>query len=137
MGGDTVVRTCSCDTLDDISPHIPRSICPVHVIWPWVVRNTNEGSPIFKADIANSAQIWLRVALEARNVPEHARFTLHSLRRGAARALVAAGGSLSAILKAGSWKSSAFLNYLDVVGVENALMTGPLQAIFECDDLDE
>ena len=137
MGGDTVVRTCSCASPDDISSHIPKSICPVHVLWPWIVRNTAEGKPIFKANIADTAQIWLKVALEARNVPEHARYTLHSLRRGAARALVASGGSLSTILRAGSWKSSAFLNYLDVVGVENALMTGSLQAIFECDDLDE
>ena len=41
----------------------------------------------------------------------------HSIRRGAARAILEAGGSFAQLLKAGQWHSSAFRLYLDI-GVE-------------------
>ena len=96
-----------------------------------------KGERLFKQGIAASAQTWLQVALEARCFPNANLHTPHTLRRGAARALVASGCSLSTILQAGSWRSSAFISYLDTGGVENALLTGFLQQLFDNDELDQ
>ena len=40
----------------------------------------------------------------------------HSLRRGAAGAILAAGGTSAQLLKAGQWHSSAYRLYLDMGG---------------------
>ena len=119
------------------SAHIPPEVCPVHVLWQWVVTRVGKGERVFKHGIAASAQTWLQVALEARCVPHANLYTLHTLRRGAARALVASGCSLSIILQAGSWRSSAFIAYLDATRMENALLTGSLQELSGNDKLDE
>ena len=42
----------------------------------------------------------------------------HAFRRGMARDLLASGQQLSFILRAGGWRSSAFLNYLTSSGLE-------------------
>ena len=74
---------------------------------------------IFKENIQVSALQWLRIVLEALNVPNASKYGLHSLRRGVAQALVQAGGYLATLLQAGGWGSSAFKYYLSMVGVEN------------------
>ena len=79
--------------------------------------------------IARSAGIWLKVALEARGVPDFGKFTLRSSRRGAAQTLLLHGGDLPTLLRAGGWKSNAFNSYLDLVGLENAVVTASLNTL--------
>ena len=117
--GDCVRRSCSCVSPRGVSLHLSGSICPVHVLWPWVVGRADPGKPIFSNGIGNRALVWLRIALEALGVFHADRFGLHSLRRGAAQHLVAPGGDLSTLLKAGGWRSNAFRSYLDMIGIEN------------------
>ena len=80
--------------------------------------------------------MWLRVAAENYCVQHPEKYTLHSLRRGAAQTLVPKGGDLATLLKAGSWKSGAFPAYLDLVGVENAVVTASIQSLFDLDEDD-
>ena len=80
--------------------------------------------------------LWLKVALVARGVPHSERFTLHSLRRGAAQALLGAGGDLSTLLAAGGWRSNAFKNYIDQPALESAVVNASLGALFVAEELD-
>ena len=61
-------------------------------------------------------------------------YGLHSLRRGAAQELVDRGGDLSVLLKAGGWRSSAFKSYLDLIGLERAVISASLQALVDLDE---
>ena len=134
IGGDVVERACVCAGGEDVAAHVPSVICPVHVLWPWVIARASPGARIFADNIAHTSSIWLRVAAEANRLDNFDKYTLHSLRRGAAQALVAKGGGLATLLRAGSWKSGAFRTYLDLVGVENAVVTASIQTLFDLDE---
>ena len=135
-GGDAIERSCVCINAEGTSAHVPNAICPVHVLWPWAVNRASPGARIFEENIAYSASIWLRVAAETHRLEHFEKYTLHSLRRGAAQTLVAKGGDLATLLRAGSWKSSAFRAYLDLVGVENAVVAASIQSLFDFDEED-
>ena len=59
----------------------------------------------------------------------------HSIRRGAARAILAAGGTSAQLLRAGQWHSSAYRLYLDMGGEEAKAMASVL--IEDSDEGDE
>ena len=52
-----------------------------------------------------------RVAEEV-GIENHSKIGTHAFRRGMAQDIIDAGGSLSVLLRAGEWNSSAFLRYL-------------------------
>ena len=74
-------------------------------------------------DLPRTTTDWVRWRLGALGIADAENFGLHDLRRGAARQLVAAGSSLSTILRAGSWSSRAFIDYLDRAGMERELVS--------------
>tara|TARA_B100000780_G_C20973801_1_gene388888 strand:- start:220 stop:432 length:213 start_codon:yes stop_codon:yes gene_type:complete len=51
-------------------------------------------------------------------VPEYGMYKTHDIRRGHAQDLLANGASLALILRAGQWRSPAFLEYLDLEALE-------------------
>ena len=118
MFGCVIVRSCVCKGSAGVSGHVPSVLCPVHVLWEWLLRNVRVGQLAFNERTAPSALRWLRIALLARGVKDAGKYGLHSLRRGSARALVENGGDLATLLQAGGWKSAAFTSYLDMMGVE-------------------
>ena len=63
------------------------------------------------------------------------RLGAHSIRRGAARAILDAGGTFAQLLKAGQWHSSAYRLYLDLGGEEAKAMASVL--IEDSEDGDE
>ena len=132
--GDCVKRMCSCETGDGVAAHVPSELCPVHVLAAWLQKNVSPGGSVFGPRIVTDATAWLRVALAARDVPHAERYGLHSLRRGTAQALVAAGWSLPTLLRAGGWKSSAFKVYLDMVGVEDHVLRDSLNTLVDLDN---
>ena len=68
---------------------------------------------------------------------EHAEcFSLHDLRRGAAKQLVAGGCTLSVLLRAGSWSSRAFMIYLDQPGLERDAQASVLNSFVDIEDGD-
>ena len=131
--GDVVSRSCTCVKGSDVSMYVPSILCPVHVLLPWLQRNVEPGEKVFSANISKEAAQWLRIALEARDVPRAREYGLHSLRRGAANALVVAGGDLATLLRAGGWRSSAFRAYLDLVGLEKKVLAASIQALVDLD----
>ena len=92
------------------------------------------GKRIFSAQVASRAASWLRIALEAREVPRAKEYGLHSLRRGAAQELVSCGGDLATLLLAGGWRSAAFKAYLNVVGLEKSVFSATVGSLIDLDD---
>ena len=120
-----------------MSTHIGASACPIHVLWPQLSEGRNQAGAISPGSIAESALAWLRYGLSARSTPHAMEFTLHSLRRGSARAIMDKGGDLSILLNAGSWKSSAFKSYLDMEGLESRVVGATMNALVDLDDEEE
>ena len=63
------------------------------------------------------------------NAPEPSGFTLKTFRAGRATALAAQGKSLGTILQAGEWRSSAFMNYVDMDTVDNSQLLNQTLAL--------
>ena len=62
---------------------------------------------------ARSALQTLRGWLRVLKIEQAANYRTHDLRRGHARDMVQSGARLGEILRAGEWRSAAFLSYLD------------------------
>ena len=65
------------------------------------------------------------------------KYTLHSLRRGAAQELLSKGGDLAVLLKAGGWRSSAFRAYMDEMDIQNTVATANLQTLLDIDGVED
>ena len=130
--GDVVTRGCRCRQLSGPDSHLSGG-CPTHRLWGWVVSRARPGERLFRDGIADSAVLWLRLALAHKGVARASEFGLHSLRRGAAQELADTGSDLATILKAGSWRSSAFRAYLNLVGVEDKLVAPTLSSLVDMD----
>ena len=103
-GGSVLRRGCWCDKC--------AHTCPLHVIGPFIRRHT-AGERLFAGITGGSALHHLRQLLTLLDVPNAYEYRTHDLRRGHARDLQASGSSLCEILKAGEWRSAAFMAYLD------------------------
>ena len=132
--GECIERACVCSGGEGPSIHVPASLCPVHVLWPWVTSFCPPGCLIFDQGVAGRSLAWLRIALEARNIPHASKYGLHALRRGAAQDLVAGGGDLTTLLLAGGWRSSAFKAYLNIVGVEKNVFSATYGSLLDLDE---
>ena len=132
--GDAISRSCVCAGGSPGAPHVSMQMCPIHTLWVWLNTFIPCGSRVFPTGIHRSAQAFLRIALAACDVEGADSFTLHSLRRGSARDLVAKGGNLALLLKAAGWRSNAFKSYLDMMGVESEAFTTCAPMILEMDD---
>ena len=138
--GDLVVRDCSCGGASagqSTAQHCGVMLCPVHVIWPEVVKVTPPGHHLFRVGVADRAADWMRTQLGSLRVDHASSFGLHDLRRGGAQALVASGARLGTILRAGSWSSKAFIVYLDSEAVERSAMGAVLTNVGSLDSGDE
>ena len=68
----------------------------------------------------------LRFFAAGREWPRANKLGTHFFRRGAARAILEAGGSFSQLLRSGQWHSSAYQLYLDLGHEEAAAMASVL-----------
>ena len=109
LHGSLLHRGCWCKS--------DTSTCPVHRLgacfkrWP-------RGSRPFAQFSAARALTFLRCSLLALKIPEALAYRTHDLRRGHARDMQENGHTLKDILKAGEWRSPAFLEYLDLDQLE-------------------
>ena len=104
-GGSRLVRTCWCKE--------DPSTCPLHQLGPWLA-SKRVGESLFPGVTAGRALITLRSMLATLGVPGAMEYRTHDLRRGHAKDLQISGASLWTILRAGEWRSPAFLTYLDL-----------------------
>lgn len=108
--GSRLVRSCWCFR--------EQSTCPVHAVSKWL-KKVAPGSQPFRLVKPDKAITELRRRLQCLGVADAHEFMLQDFRRGHASDLVAAGAPLNTILKAGEWRSPAFLAYLEKHKVEN------------------
>ena len=71
----------------------------------------------FRPDAVLSA---LRAALQELGVPRHDAYRTRDFRRGHAQDMAVRGSRLADILRAGDWRSAAFLSYLDRDALEDS-----------------
>ena len=117
--GDIIARGCSCSCRDPLALHCDRALCAVCVLWPAIRRKIPVGERLFGEGIQRRALAWLVGALAQGGVERGELYTLHSLRRGAAREMVARGGTEGDLCAAGSWSASkAARTYLDMVRID-------------------
>ena len=109
--GSVLWRSCWCSTC--------KATCPVHVLGAYF-KSLACGSAPFRGKTPSGALGSLRDILGFLKVPDAALFRTHDLRRGHAEDLKLSGANLFQILKAGEWRSPAFLSYLDVNELESA-----------------
>ena len=129
--GDTSLLPCCCRRSPGFARHVEKRLCPTCSVWPAVCAQATPGQEIFRG---YSPQVFLRElrqALGAANVPDAERYTLHCIRRGAARAVIQQGGTLGDVLRACSWQSTTFKLYLEMTGVEATAMFDMLYALHE------
>ena len=108
--GSMLIRTCWCK-------NCPLT-CPVCVLGHWV-KQFPVGAPLFGNFTPQSALYTLRCMLRDSGVQGDFDFRTQDLRRGHAKDLQEAGAPLLTILKAGEWRSSAILKYLDLTQLEH------------------
>ena len=91
---------------------------PVHVLGAYLAGVVPGCQPFGVWDKRSLLQ-KLRQRLHMIGVPEAAKFRTHDFRRGHARDMQVGGKNLYQILKAGDWKSPAFLAYMDKSELEH------------------
>ena len=76
----------------------------------------------------------LRRLLAEAGVPEADKYTSHDLRRGHADDMRRGGATLGEILRAGDWRSPAFLAYLEKEQLEFDRVCEAFDLVSEADD---
>ena len=110
-GGSGVIRRdCSC-------PGAVK-LCPVHKLWEGFLADVPVGARPWAGTSAAMALGWTRRALRELSVQDAGAHGTHAFRRGHARDLLENGSTLAQILRAGQWKSAAFMRYLNVKDIE-------------------
>ena len=114
QGSGTMKRLCTCAGC--------KHTCVVHTLWDRFLGLMPTGTEPWQGISASEALLRLRRVLHHLRVPEATSYRTQDLRRGHAEDMRQSGAPLADILKAGQWRSSAFLNYLD----EACFATPPL-----------
>ena len=107
----TIWRKCWCHTEGG------TCTCPVHVLGAFFV-SAGVGKQAFAAFSPADAVAAVRNAVRAVGAERPEEFDAKALRRGHALDLVERGAGLSEILRAGGWRSAAFIEYLPADSLE-------------------
>ena len=107
--GSVMRRSCWCKGC--------KTTCPVHSLWPFFLGLGVGAQPFVRFSPAFALKS-LRGMLRRLAVPDSASYRTHDIRRGHTLDLQENGASLAEILRAGQWKSPAFLEYLDLESLE-------------------
>ena len=107
--GTVMRRSCWCLSCE--------RTCPVHALWPFFAEKEVGAQP-FIGFTPSFALSGLRDMLRQLNIPDAKLYRTHDLRRGHCQDLVDSGSTVAEILRAGQWKSAAFLQYVDMDDLE-------------------
>ena len=123
-GGARMVRGCICEQHPprSLEIHVPQMFCPTCVLWGAICRRVRAGDMLFPGLTGPRFTDKLRRMARSLGWEKAERLGSRSIRRGAARAILEAGGSFAQLLMAGQWHSSAFRLYLDL-GIEEKKAT--------------
>ena len=111
-GPSVLQRDCCCKTAG-------KRLC-AHRWLRWAVAEATEHkrTRLFMRSVADFIDV-LRSDATQLGIPQAEKLGTHALRRGMARDILDAGGSLAVLLRAGGWRSSAFAGYLRENQVED------------------
>ena len=114
--GSRMVRVCVCEEYaqGSLELHVPQLYCPLCHLWPAICRIAAIGQPFCPTWTGELVLAELRSLARAGGWAQASNLGTHSVRRGAARAILEAGGSFPQLLGAGQWHSSAYKLYLDM-----------------------
>ena len=115
-GSGTLKRICSCSS-------DPR-MCAVHELWDKYLGSLPDGTRPWHGVSPGFARQRLRRILELLSVPESSEYGLHDFRRGHAEDMRKCGCTLAQIMRAGQWKSAAFMTYLNEMEIDKAVASG-------------
>ena len=135
--GSRMVRKCICHKYPtgSLEIHVPQLFCPVCSFWENMRRRVMCGEKLFPGITGSTFTHSLRSMARQFGWEKAEKLGTHSIRRGAARAILAAGGTFAQLLRAGQWHSSAYRLYLDMGGEEAKAMASVL--IEDSDEGDE
>ena len=91
-----------------------------------------DGEKLFPEFSTTGVLKLLRSILEGLGVEKPGAYRTHDLRRGHALDLQLSGASLYDILKAGEWRSPAFLQYLDIEQLVCITLSQPMLVDVAC-----
>ena len=104
-GSGTLCRSCSCSG--------SKQLCAVHTLWDTFFEDLPVGVQPWADVKPGLALKRLRKLLVALGIMNAQEYGTHSFRRGHADDMRKCGCTLAEILRAGQWKSAAFLAYID------------------------
>ena len=120
----TMVRDCCCYSAS------PR-LCSLH----WLMRLKKDGMDGRVFNVSKDAFArYIKRAAAAVGVESAERTGTHAFRRGMAQDLLESKGSLSEVLRAGGWSSSAYLRYLRTAQLDDKAVA---QMVIELSDSEE
>jgi len=99
--------------------YVLRHAQSVHVLGAYFLSLPDGAVPFVCTSPSGALELLRRMLLHL-NIPEASQYRTHDLRRGHAEDLRCSGANLYEILKAGEWRSPAFLSYLDTNELESA-----------------
>ena len=109
-------RRCSCGNPqkqgENLSIHCGPLMCPIHTVWPQI-RHLKAGTQLFP-DINAGRNLLseMQQILMGRTSSDPHKLTLYAIRRGAINFFLYKGGSIDQLIRAGLWRSTAVLAYL-------------------------
>ena len=123
-----VARAFFCEdyAADPLELHAPQLSCPACRAWPAITRVARAGGGLSPEMAARKLLGEPRSFANARGWGNSESAGAHFLRRGAARAILAAGGSVSHVLRSRRRRSSAFRLYSGLVREEAPAATSVL-----------
>ena len=110
-------RRCSCGQPEkqgeNLSIHCGPLMCPIHTIWPQI-RHLQAGTQLFPDSNAGQNLLSeMQQILMGRTTSDPDKLTLYAIRRGAINYFLYKGGSIDQLIRAGLWRSTAVLAYLE------------------------
>ena len=88
-------------------------MCPIHTIWPQI-RHLQAGTQLFPDSNAGQNLLSeMQQILMGRTTSDPDKLTLYAIRRGAINYFLYKGGSIDQLIRAGLWRSTAVLAYLE------------------------
>ena len=99
-------------------------MCPIHIAWPQI-KHLKEGTQLFPNENAGQDLLCeMQQILMGRTSSDPNKFTLYAMRRGAINYLLYKGGSIDQLIRAGLWRSTAVLAYLERAKIMGILYAG-------------
>ena len=115
---------------------VPRSLCPVHSIWPLIRVRVAPHELLFPSLQRSNLNRILKAALLASGFHESNRYTMYCFRRGCLTEMKRSQSTVGEIVKTAGWKTAQFKVYLDLHADEEAVIKSLMRDLDFSDESD-